>query len=58
MEITRSDGYYRPFPQDKRDCKKCANLIEIGCYKSDKEYIRYKVENENGWISTRIGLRE
>lgn len=40
-------GYYRPFDQTERDCKKCKNLIEIKPNSRGVECIRCKVEADN-----------
>ena len=42
-----NDGYYRPFPQVKRDCKQCSNLIGIEKNSHGIECIRCKVESDN-----------
>lgn len=40
-------GYYRPFDQTERDCRKCRNLIEIKPNGRGIECIRCKVEPDN-----------
>ena len=34
------NGYYRPFDQTKRDCKKCRKYIEKAEHNSEQEYMR------------------
>lgn len=42
-----NNGHYRPFPQIKRDCKQCNNLIGIEKNSHGIECIRCKVEPDN-----------
>ena len=37
------NGYYRPFNQEKRNCKKCKKYIEKVMHKSEQEYMRCKL---------------
>ena len=42
-----NNGHYRPFPQIKRDCKQCNNLIAIEKNSHGIECIRCKIESNN-----------
>lgn len=40
MHNMNDKGYYRPFPQIERDCKKCRKYIEKVQNRNGEEYMR------------------